>query len=479
MGPIRSHQRPRAGRWGIIMSIRQKRFLLPLLMATLCLGSFSAPARGEETLGIYFDEDFTLNQIDVPDTPATVTGYLVLHDPLEPYPVYGWECCVAADGPATFLGWELEGQTINVLDPPCFMVGIGGDPLPSTDGVLLATFQMLVDLTMPVTFSVGPVHSPSIPGEMAYLSGAAGDEIRPMSSATGSPDVAFINAEVPWPVLSEEFLYFDEHPLGTTTVKTLTVTNTGGGLLHLDIAAPADTANFFLPGVSGEVWLGHMEHVSIPVAFTPTVVGLIESSLPLGSMVDPVPLRGLGREPVITWEISGNLAFQEIAAGTDTIGVISLINTGEVPIPVEPALNPGCEGFTLLTWTSFVLQPGSTVPLQVLFAPPTPGTYACELDLGAVIPPAVSPSSSSPWSRIPSISAMLAWDRTCSATSSSATAERRISSFTSSWTTRRAASPFTRAPPTISLNRATPKWSRSGSRPSPSVFSRPGSPWAK
>ena len=356
-----------------------------LFLFVLLLTPISASQAFDE-VGIYFDSAYNVSQIEVTDVPATVTGYLVLHNPSSGYPVAGWECCIDLDGEAIFTSWVLEGQTINVLEPPCFMVGIGGEPLPASENVLLATFELLVTHPTPVIFSLDPVYYPSFPGEMAYLSGANADEILPMYPVTGYPEVASINAENPWPEVSTEALYFDIQPIGSTTTRTVNVSNVGGGYLHLNITLPDSTPDFSLPGLSGLVSVPSGSSVNIHVAFTPTQLGEVTSNLSLGDLAPDVFLHGVGREPVISWEVDGNLNFGDMAVGVESTRAITIFNTGEIPLPIDPYLGD-CEGFFLVDPAPFVIQPGNHNQVYVTFAPPYAGEFACDLQLGTVVDP--------------------------------------------------------------------------------------------
>jgi hypothetical protein len=369
---------------GFVM-MRAKSPLVFVLLAALFLIQPTGTL-AQDRLGIFFDENYTQNQLELLDLPAMVTGYLVLNEPTSGYPIHGWECCVDVTGPATITSWELEGLTINVLDPPCFMVGIGGDPLPVAENVLLATFQVLITEPTPVIFSVEPVYYSSLPDEMAYLSGPTGDDILPMYPITGIPEVAGINEENPWPELSSESLFFGVQPVGGTTFQNLTVTNVGGGHLYLNVVLPDSVPDFFLPSVSGEHYLAGGASLTIPVGFAPSAIGEITSVLHLGPLVPDVPLHGAGREPVISWDIQGDLNFPDLAVGSQAQRNLIIQNTGEVPIPLAPSLGEGCSGFQLVTPDPVVLEPGGMGIVLVLFEPPYAGEFACDLDLGTILP---------------------------------------------------------------------------------------------
>ncbi len=355
----------------------------------IALTGLTAPnsAVAQAQIGIYFDTAYDQNTLEISDFPTQITGYLVLHNPEGGYPVHGWECCVDVSGPLTFLGWELEGLTINVLEPPCFTVGIGGDPLPGADDVLLATFQGLVTQAMPVLFNLEPVYYASIPGEMVYLGGADGHTLLPMDTITGMPQVASINEDLPFPELSAEELIFGERPIGTTTVRNLVVSNIGGGMLYLDVTLPPEVTDYTIVNNAGEVWIPIGESRTITVYFEPTVVGPINTVLDLGPVAPAVPLYGSGREPIVTYSGPDSVDFGDSPLGTTVTRTASFLNTGEIPIIVAPSLQAGCEGFTVLNPDPFELLVGLTTTVHLSFTSPYAGDFTCTLDMGDVIAP--------------------------------------------------------------------------------------------
>nr|MEE4269334.1 choice-of-anchor D domain-containing protein [Candidatus Krumholzibacteria bacterium] len=361
-------------------------FVVALMIALAGLAT-PGTALAQAQVGIYFDTDYTQNTLEISDFPAQVTGYLVLHNPEGGYPVHGWECCVDVSGPLTFLGWELEGLTINVLEPPCFTVGIGGDPLPGTGDVLLATFQGLVTEAMPILFNLEPVYYASIPDEMVYLGGGDGHTLLPMVTPTGLPQVASINEDLPFPELSAEELIFGERPIGTTTIRNLVVSNIGGGMLYLDVTLPPEVTDYTIVNNAGEVWIPVGESRTITVYFEPTVVGPINTVLDLGPVAPAVPLYGSGREAIVTYTGPDSVDFGDSALGTTVTRTANFTNTGEIPIIVAPSLPAGCDGFAVLNPDPFELLVGLTTTVHLSFTSPYPGDFECTLDMGDVIAP--------------------------------------------------------------------------------------------
>ena len=151
---------------------------------------------GEDRLGIFFDEEFTEMQPDIGEPEQFVTGYLVLTSPSVDTGVSAWECQVGLDPPGYILSWDLMGQAVNFGQGNELIVGIGGPPLPYSDSVLLATFQLYVaeQTVEPIGIRVTPVQVPTIPGTLAWLPGGEGAEPLPMLPFTGMETVAWVSA---------------------------------------------------------------------------------------------------------------------------------------------------------------------------------------------------------------------------------------------------------------------------------------------
>ena len=150
------------------------------------------PPVGANTVGLFFDPDFTMFETTgTPYQPFEL--YLALLECSSPAGVGAWECRVTTDGGTCFfLEAVLAGQAINILTAPDFMVGVATPLPPSGAGILLATLRWLSLSFEPVFFRLGPTDLPSIPGEMAWVEGGS-DQIWPMYTTTGMDLVAIWN----------------------------------------------------------------------------------------------------------------------------------------------------------------------------------------------------------------------------------------------------------------------------------------------
>jgi hypothetical protein len=149
---------------------------------------------GENVAGVFFDQGYSISNFSTTTDFQIVTGYLVLQYPSNHSGAAGWEGCLDLDGDAQFVDFAIEGQYVNVETPPCFMVGIGGAPLPYSPGILLASFRFMVSTPWSQVYVLfGPTRRPSLEGYSAWIPWDDLNLILPMQSWYGQVVVAGVN----------------------------------------------------------------------------------------------------------------------------------------------------------------------------------------------------------------------------------------------------------------------------------------------
>jgi|GEM_PF-2727604 len=348
----------------------------------------AAPALAQTTISFYFDNPgFSYYETEAPPN-TVVSAYLVLKDPAGDFGVKGWELEASLDPHAMFVGWQVEGQNVNIMTPPQFAVGLAA-PLPyQPDGILLATAQILVLDVLPTKLYLDPIYEPSLPDAMAYLGGPLGEDILPMMTPFGESQAGEINGDAPGAVVSPRPLEFGEVPVGYHDVQYVTLTNVGGSDLPLFIEFDGDCPDFSLPTVSGTYLLREGNSLVLPVQFEPAVLGDAECVLRFNNpYVAPVRVLGTGRVGIVDWQVPDFLYFTETPLGSTIVRSLSVQNTGEVPFDITPTLPPECTAFAFEeTYGTLTLQPGSYVLLLISFTPEVAGLTLCQLDLGDVVP---------------------------------------------------------------------------------------------
>lgn len=152
-------------------------------------------------IGIYFDPSAAGSNC-VFLAPGNYRCFVVVtHPTAQRAGVGGWEAKIWPDGPAFITHTTYEGNSINFLSPPEYLVGIQV-PLYNPymyPAVVVAYFDyILLDDTVPVYWYIDGVYRHSLPEQIpAYLDGDDYNIIIPLQQPTGGRDipVASINGE--------------------------------------------------------------------------------------------------------------------------------------------------------------------------------------------------------------------------------------------------------------------------------------------
>ncbi len=190
------------------------------------IGTATPPVGIDQNLvGIFFDPAFSIIDTKTYQSNQIVEGYLVMLNPSETSGVGSWELEVDIEGDAQWLGWNIEGQHINVGSYNEFIVGIGGSPLPYGPDVLLATGYLMVTQPYPnlVNLELKPIWNASIPGQMAWGPWHDATMLMPLIPLTGQSIVAGVNwdsasaVETPTPVATTRLLPNVPNPFNPMT----------------------------------------------------------------------------------------------------------------------------------------------------------------------------------------------------------------------------------------------------------------------
>lgn len=180
-----------------------------------------------------------------------------------------------------------------------------------------------------------------------------------------------------------EGLDFGLVTVGSSAQATVTITNTGGGLLEGSVPA-LDCTGFSVVSGAGDFRLGSDESLEVTVRFAPTSAGEYSCDLDPGAGCGPVPLTGTGeRAPNCYVNLQdGILDFGAVLVGRTETGSMIITNLGGGVIEGSvPA--PTCPDFTIVSGGgAFALAEGQSRTVVLAFSPSSEGDRICGLSLG-------------------------------------------------------------------------------------------------
>jgi len=234
------------------------------------------PPGDEDVVGIYFDPEGYANQYWTTGAPEIVTAYLLLLNASQAGGVAGWELCAEITGDMFVLSWNLNGQAINCMTPPCFAVGLA-TPLPWSPAILLMSIDILQLYTDSTTlFYIQPSDIPSIPGYPAYAAGDNPGLVLPMFPSSGASDlpVAYINGgpAVGLCGVSEEVIDFGQVAQGESQIRSFYIYNPSDEPLSGDVQASCEFFDLAYGG--GPFTLPPGGHRQVGVQYQPGAPGV-------------------------------------------------------------------------------------------------------------------------------------------------------------------------------------------------------------
>ena len=196
----------------------------------------------------------------------------------------------------------------------------------------------------------------------------------------------FSGLEPPSPaalVLSVSAVEFGEVGVGDTASRGFEVTNSGGGMIQVDISFEGDGA-FSVPSGIGQHTLGGGESFALTVNYAPSGAGSDEATITISHDASNeespvvVALSGTGTTEA-TASISTSvdrLDFESVGIGEMASQDVSLTNGGAANLIGSVRLESGFTGFSIVSGGGdFDLSPSAELTVRVQFSPDSEGGF--------------------------------------------------------------------------------------------------------
>lgn len=176
---------------------------------------------------------------------------------------------------------------------------------------------------------------------------------------------------------------FGSELVGSSTAKTVSLTNSGKGNLILSQATVSGTG-FTVSGLSSSTSVAAGGSLKLTVTFKPTAMGAVTGSLHIvgNSALSSatIALSGAGVESKIS-VIPSSISFPKVSVGVTNTQSVTIKNMGNANLTISKATIAG-SSFTMSGMaTPMSIAPGGSSTLTVGFKPTTASTYYANLTI--------------------------------------------------------------------------------------------------
>ncbi len=163
------------------MSVRRTQVAAALLVAAIAVCANGALAQvypGSDRVGLYFDTAAARNWCTM-SPGASATAYVIMTGCSDPTGLGAWECKIVPPANVASLtcspleGWIIVGNCVEIQSA-------GATPIPNAPTMVLGSINFFCTSNATGTFRLTSTTNPSLPGSMAYCSGANSSILRPM-----------------------------------------------------------------------------------------------------------------------------------------------------------------------------------------------------------------------------------------------------------------------------------------------------------
>jgi hypothetical protein len=184
---------------------------------------------------------------------------------------------------------------------------------------------------------------------------------------------------------SSSGLNFGDVLIGTSSTKTVTITNTGRKAANIS-GATVTGNGFSYSGPAFPLALPVGQSVSLSVTFAPNATGISTGSLTLSGNAsvspDSLSLTGNGVQPAIVLSATpSSVNFGNVLLGTSSSQTVSLLNSGSANVTISQATVVG-SGFTVSGLPlPLTLGPGQSSAFAITFSPTTASSVTGSVSL--------------------------------------------------------------------------------------------------
>ncbi len=181
-------------------------------------------------------------------------------------------------------------------------------------------------------------------------------------------------------------LAFGGVPTGSAAVKSLSVTNTGTGMVNI-AQATISGSSFSLMSGDGTAALAAGQSATVQVQFAPASAAAATGELVIASNASnpslTIALSGTGTPGEMSVAPS-SVAFGNVADGTTGSQVITLKNTGTASLTVSSESVTGT-AFSVTGFTAQTLASNSSMSFSTVFAPKSPGAVSGSISVSTSV----------------------------------------------------------------------------------------------
>ena len=163
-------------RWALVWLFTSAMFLV-----------FQFPVQADDEVGLFFDLAGTVNCLsDSTIFPFAIESYLVLRDCSSAQGIAGWEGSFSYPESIVMVGWDLGDNSLNISQPPEFVVGLA-TPIAQAPLLVLGTFSFIVNGPGEIYFHAPEQSSLSGNFYPLYVAGINTQTTTLMNYSFGSP----------------------------------------------------------------------------------------------------------------------------------------------------------------------------------------------------------------------------------------------------------------------------------------------------